>query len=60
VVVSIKEIFFIKINYTITIFAPKNIDTIEYFKRYTKFYLQNLIENDTPICWRVEAVDSIS
>ena len=47
-------------NYTITIFAPKNIDTIEYFKRYTKFYLQNLIENDTPICWRVEAVDSIS
>lgn len=47
-------------NYTITILAPKNIDTINYFKRYAKFYLQGLVENDTPICWQVEAVDSIT
>ena len=47
-------------NYTITILMPKNTETIDYFKRYAKFYLQGLVENDTPICWRVEAIDSIS
>jgi hypothetical protein len=34
---------------------PKNDYTINYFKRYSKFYLQ-----DNDICWRVEAIDSIS
>jgi hypothetical protein len=34
---------------------PKNKDTLNYFKRYEKFYLQN---DDT--CWRVEATDWIS
>ena len=47
-------------NYTITILVPKNKETISYFKRYAKFYLQGLTEGDAPICWRVEAIDSIS
>ena len=34
---------------------PKNEDTLGYFKRYDKFYLQG---DDT--CWRVEATDWIS
>ena len=47
-------------NYTIKILMPKNIDTLTYFKRYSKFYLQGLDDGDTPICWRVEAIDSIT
>ena len=42
-------------NYSLNILMPKNEDTLKYFKRYSKFYLQGL---DT--CWRVEAIDSIS
>jgi hypothetical protein len=34
---------------------PKNEDTLNYFKRYEKFYLQN---DET--CWRVEATDWVS
>lgn len=47
-------------NYTITLLVPKNKETLNYFTRYAKFYLQGLNEGDTPICWRVEATDSIS
>jgi hypothetical protein len=36
---------------------PKNDDTLDYFKRYSKFYLQNTHDD---ICWRVEAIDWIS
>lgn len=39
---------------------PKNKDTLSYFKRYTKFYLDSQDDGDNLICWRVEAVDSIS
>lgn len=42
-------------NYSLSILMPKNEDTLNYFKRYNKFYLQG---DDT--CWRVEAVDWIS
>ena len=42
-------------NHSLNILMPKNEYTINYFKRYNKFYLQG---ND--ICWRVEATDSIS
>ena len=42
-------------NYSLNILMPKNEDTLKYFKRYSKFYLQGL---DT--CWRVETIDSIS
>ena len=42
-------------NATLNILLPKNEETVEYFKRYQKFYLQ-----DNEICWRVTAVDAIS
>ena len=42
-------------NYSLNILMPKNEETLRYFKRYKKFYLQG-----DEICWRVEAVDSIS
>ena len=46
-------------NYSLHILLPKNEDTLKYFKRYTKFYLNSLV-GDEAVCWRVEAVDSIS
>ena len=42
-------------NHSLSILMPKNDDTVNYFKRYSKFYLQG---DDT--CWRVEATDWIS
>jgi hypothetical protein len=39
---------------------PKTEDTLKYFKRYAKFYLQDADIASSRICWRVEAVDSIS
>ena len=46
-------------NYSLNILMPLNEDTLKQFKRYTKFYLQNIAGSEK-ICWRVEAVDSIS
>ena len=42
-------------NHSLNILMPKNEYTLNYFKRYNKFYLQG---DDT--CWRVEATDWIS
>ncbi len=42
-------------NHSLSILMPKNEATLNYFKRYNKFYLQG---DDT--CWRVEAIDWIS
>ena len=42
-------------NHSLNIIMPKNEETLSYFKRYNKFYLQG---DDT--CWRVEAIDWIS
>ena len=42
-------------NHSLNMLMPKNEDTVNYFKRYNKFYLQG-----SEICWRVEAVDYIS
>ena len=42
-------------NHSLSLLMPKNEDTLRYFKRYDKFYLQG---DDT--CWRVEATDWIS
>jgi hypothetical protein len=42
-------------NHTLNILMPKNNATLNYFKRYAKFYLQ-----DDDVCWRVTAVDAIS
>lgn len=44
-----------KPNYSLNIMMPSNEDTLKYFKRYSRFYLQ-----DSSICWRVEAIDWIS
>ena len=43
-------------NYSLNILLPKTEATLAYFKRYSKFYLKE----DTSICWRIEAIDSIS
>lgn len=47
-------------NYSLNILMPKNKDTLSYFQRYAKFYLKSQDEGDKLICWRVEAIDSIS
>ncbi len=47
-------------NHSLEILMPKNKHTLEYFKRYSKFYLGGLDEGDQDVCWRVEAKDSIS
>ena len=47
-------------NYSLNILMPKNPATLKKFKRYSKFYLQGLVEGEDNICWRVEAIDSFS
>ena len=47
-------------NYSLNILMPRNEETLKYFKRYEKFYLQNEDLNGEKICWRVEATDWIS
>lgn len=42
-------------NYSLNILMPANEDTLNYFKRYAKFYIK-----DSDVCWRVEAIDWIS
>ena len=44
-------------NYSLNILIPLTDESLNYFKRYNKFYLQN---DDKKVCWRVEAVDWIS
>jgi hypothetical protein len=39
---------------------PRNEATLKYFRRYSKFYLQNPEAGAEQICWRVEATDWIS
>lgn len=47
-------------NYSLNILLPSNEQTLKYFKRYQKFYLQNDLTGAEKICWRVEAIDWIS
>ena len=47
-------------NYSINFMMPKNEATLQYFKRYARFYLQNTAPGSPYVCWRVEAVDNIS
>lgn len=47
-------------NASLNIMMPKTKETLEYFTRYSKFYLKGLVDGDINICWRVEATDSIS
>ena len=44
-------------NYSLNILMPLTDESLNYFKRYNKFYLQN---DNKKVCWRVEAVDWIS
>ena len=44
-------------NHSLTVYIPKNPDTLKHFKRYSRFYLNNGLDS---ICWRIEAVDAIS
>ncbi len=47
-------------NLSLNILMPSTKETLEYFRRYAKFYLQNNIEGSEKICWRVEAIDWLS
>lgn len=47
-------------NHSLNIYMPRNSETLAYFKRYSKFYLQGQSEGAPQICWRVEALDWIS
>ena len=47
-------------SYTLNLLLPNNAETLAQFQRYSKFYLRGLQSPDSKICWRVEAVDSIS
>ena len=39
---------------------PKTTANLKQFKRYKKFYLQDLAEGEDHTCWRVEAIDTFS
>ena len=46
---------------SLNLLLPKTEAIINYFKRYSRFYLTDYINNpESKICWRVEAYDSIS
>lgn len=47
-------------NYSLHILMPKTTDTVNYFKRYNKFYISNTNHEVDTVCWRVEATDWIS
>ena len=44
-------------NLSVNILLPANQYNLDYFNRYSKFYL---LEDQKKICWRVEAIDWIS
>lgn len=47
-------------NHSLNILMPKTTATLKQFKRYKKFYLQDLVEGEDHTCWRVEAIDTFS
>ena len=47
-------------NHSLNILMPRNEETLKYFRRYSKFYLQDNEPGAEKICWRVEAIDWIS
>ena len=44
-------------NYSLNILLPKTADTLSYFQRYNKFYLE---DDELKVCWRIEAIDWLS
>lgn len=49
-----------KPNYSLNILMPKTTANLKKFKRYSKFYLQGLVEGEDNTCWRVEAINTMS
>lgn len=47
-------------NHSLSLLMPKTEENLKYFRRYSEFYLQDIAKGDVPICWRVEATDTIS
>lgn len=49
-------------NHSLNILIPKSEAALEYFKRYSKFYLMASgdLEDAYKVCWRVEGVDWLS
>ena len=47
-------------NHSLNILMPKTEYTLKQFQRYSKFYLQDIGTEESRVCWRVEATDSIS
>lgn len=47
-------------NFSLNILLPKNTANLKKFKRYSKFYLQGLVEGEDNTCWRVEAINTMS
>jgi hypothetical protein len=47
-------------SHTLYLMLPATPEVLEYFRRYSKFYLNPLKEGDTPVCWSVDATDTIS
>ena len=47
-------------NHSLNILMPLNDETLKYFQRYAKFYLNNDAAAAPQICWRVTAIDWIS
>lgn len=47
-------------NHSLHILMPRTEETLKYFRRYSKFYLQDEDAGAEKICWRVEATDWIS
>lgn len=47
-------------SHSLYLMLPSTKAIVEHFKRYSKFYLKPVTEGADPICWRVEATDTIS
>lgn len=47
-------------NHSLNILLPKTKENLEYFRRYSKFYLDGFADGSPDLCWRVEALDWIS
>ena len=47
-------------NHSLYLMLPKTKAVVEQFTRYSKFYLKPTSEGEQPICWRVEATDTVS
>lgn len=47
-------------NHSLNIYMTKTPEAMQYFDRYTKFYLGGITQYDKDTCWRVEAMDAVS